>query len=350
LLLVVTLIAIIAVGCVLAELMISKGVRAGKYINPNVASQVVRGTIYDRNGRALAMEVPSYNLYISTDAQDVTLISQIASVHCSVSPDEIQRRLTAAANAGDKTVMIAHDLSSDKIQAIQADLSSNGIHEDQVAVRKEYERTYPAAFHAAQLIAETEDVYYSTLSPVPGFGESTTYGDDIYLNIDLDIQYLLDLAVQQVYDIQVPEYCVAFIADARTGEILAATTYPFYDLNDSDWISQQQKVSRTLVSSVRTGDVSISDLKVVNKITRHGSDAPVSDYTEDTPYTKDLEIVSEMINQSDGYTSIVRTIPEGDPRYLVFIGSVNPRFYKVSEVLSLAVESIRQGLSSQNKI
>ena len=57
------LVILVLVG-VLAELMISNGVRTGKYDNPNVATHVVRGTIYDRNGRALALEVPTTTVFV----------------------------------------------------------------------------------------------------------------------------------------------------------------------------------------------------------------------------------------------------------------------------------------------
>ena len=48
--LVVSLLAILVIAVVITELMLTDGVRAGRYNNPNVASKVVRGTIYDRNG------------------------------------------------------------------------------------------------------------------------------------------------------------------------------------------------------------------------------------------------------------------------------------------------------------
>ena len=69
-LLVVTLLVIALCVAILAELMVSDRVRAGKYVNPYVASQVVSGTIYDRNGRALALDVPKNNVYVKTDLQN----------------------------------------------------------------------------------------------------------------------------------------------------------------------------------------------------------------------------------------------------------------------------------------
>ena len=346
-LLVVTLLVIALAVAILAELMVSDRVRAGKYVNPYVASQVVRGTIYDRNGRALALDVPENDVYVKSNPQNADAISQILSLHTGRTPGEI---LALIRNSDQDTILVAKDIPADEASALQADLEKASISSEDAYITKVYSRTYPAAFHAAQLIQDTEDAFGHVLSPIPEFGQTTTYGKDVYLTIDLDIQYLLDLALQQVYEVQSPEYCVGLVTDIVTGEVLAATTYPFYDLNDSYSIPDQQKVSRALVSSVSRSELRLMSINPVMKVTVHDSEVPSEDYQMDRPFTMDLDVIKERINSADGRTAIVSSIPESNPRYMIFVGSVNPKFHQNSYVMDAAIKSIEQGLAAQSKI
>ena len=61
---VITTLAIVLIVAILASVMVINAYGPGRYKDPVVASHVVRGTIHDRNGRILAMEVPANNLYI----------------------------------------------------------------------------------------------------------------------------------------------------------------------------------------------------------------------------------------------------------------------------------------------
>ena len=345
--LVIALLCLLAVACVITELMLTDGVRAGKYNNPNVATKVVRGTIYDRNGRALALEIPKNRLYIEPDVQDKDIMSQVLSLYLGKTPGEILDLLNKAQNTGER-VLLADDVDQKTLSQINSELDRNGLLP--LSTEKEYTRTYPADFSAAQLIEETEAVYDKVLSPAPGFGESTTYGNDVYLALDLDIQYLLDLAVQDLYEIQSPDYAVAFVVDIKTGELLASTTYPFYDLNDSAGIPDSQKVNRTLVGSINRPDIRIAEIKVVDKVTKHNTNETVDSYTLDGNYTKDLDAVRTLVREQDGSSSLMLLMPEEQPKYIVFMGTVNPRFYKIPSVLEMEMLNLEKGLASQSKI
>ena len=118
-LLVITLLALIVSLGMLAELMVSDRVRAGKYVNPYVAGQVIRGTIYDRNGRALALEVPQQNVFVKTPVDDENLISQVLSLHIGRTPGEI---LAILRNHPEETFVIARDIPASDAAGLAADL------------------------------------------------------------------------------------------------------------------------------------------------------------------------------------------------------------------------------------
>ena len=347
-LLVVAILVLAVLIGILAELMISNGVRSGKYSNPNVATHVVRGTIYDRNGRVLALEVPRTAVLVKKDSRNIDAISQIVSIAAGTTPDEIIRTIGASS---DSLVLIASNLDAESVSLISSNLEKSSIPDSEVVFRKDYTRTYPATYHAAQLLYETEKVFDSILSPAPSFDELTTYGNDVHLTIDLDVQYLLDPAIQQVYEIQSPDYAVGLIIDISTGEVLAATTYPFFDLNDSSTISEAQKTSRALISSIFRPNLRIAEVKTVLDVKTHGQNSTSIGYSLDGDFTKDLSVVSQMARMPDGNSSIVSVIPDEDSKYLLFIGSVNPRFYNTMPyVLDSALTIIEQGLAAQNKI
>ena len=343
--LVVAILVIAVLVVILAELMISNGVRSGKYSNPNVATHVVRGTIYDRNGRVLALEVPRTTVLVRKNSRNIEAIAQIVSIAADATPDEILHIIQASS---EDFVSVASDLDAESVSLISSNLEKSSIPDGEVTFRKDYTRTYPATYHAAQLLYETEKVFDSILSPAPSFDELTTYGNDVRLSIDLDIQYLLDPAIQQVYEIQSPDYAVGLIIDIATGDVLAATTYPFFDLNDSSTISESQKVSRALISSIFRPNLRITEINTVLDVKTHGQNSTSISYSVDGDFTKDLPVISQMARMPDGNSSIVAVIPDEDSKYLLFIGSVNPRFYNtVPYILDSALTIIEQGLVAQ---
>jgi len=280
-LLAVTLLAVITVLVLVAGRIFSFGVRSGKYVNPNVASHVVEGTVYDYSGRPLSMQVPLYD-------EDGNTVSRT--------------------------------------------------------------RTYPANFHAAQLIGEVEDRYRSLISPRPAFSEAVTYGSDVYLTIDFDLQYILDLAVQDVYRVQRPGFVTAFIMDAQTGEMRAASNYPYYDLNDNKLKSE----NRTYVSNLSIdGQVFTPTFisRIENYLGQTVSTGKDIDLKADG-FTADLPSTISMISRANrSNSSIITALPASSPKYYVFIGSWNPtESLDDNSALLNAVGVVESGMRAQNKI
>ncbi|MBQ8234456.1 MAG: penicillin-binding protein [Bacilli bacterium] len=56
-------------------------------------------------------------------------------------------------------------------------------------------------------------------------------GYDIYLTIDSSIQRFVEDAVSDAYDKYDPEWILFYVMDAKTGDILAGTSYPTFDPN-----------------------------------------------------------------------------------------------------------------------
>lgn len=281
LLLTLGILALITVLLLLAKTILNFGVKSGRYVNPNVASRVIEGTVYDRNGRSLSMPVPI---------------------------------LDSEGEAVSRT------------------------------------RTYPANFHACQLIDEIEKSFKDVIAPRPGYDEAVTYGSDIYLTIDFDIQYVLDLAVQELYKKQNPTYVTAFIMDYNTGEILASSNYPYYDLNNEHNKGQNM----TYLSSIMIDGILIKP-SLVSKIVNY--QGRVTETAEDINLKEkglstDLPATISMLSRSNiSNSSILNSMPASNPRYYVFMGSWNPQTaIENNSALKDAVAIVESGLKSQSKL
>lgn len=332
-LLVISLLILALLIICVGSLMVASGSRSGHYENPIVAQDVIRGTIYDRNQRALAVQVPQNNLYIRTTSQNLSEIEQVLSLCLDTTPSAIESKIS---NSSSSLVLLSKDLSDTQVSQIKESMSKEGFLDD-IFIQKTYVRTYPALFHACQIIDEVESTYDSILLPLPGYNENTTFGENIHLTIDLDVQYLLDLALSQLEELQAPDYITAFILDAKTQEILACSTTPFYDLNYKSQATKEQRQNKAFVQQMTESFILIKS---------------ITDYENTTVLSRNEGIESFYKNNENfnDENSIYRTLESSKGSYIVFIASSGARHYEGFTVLEYALSSIQEGLISQNKL
>ncbi len=329
-------ICLVIIVILLARLMLLSDSKVGTYNNPKVADTVIGGTIYDKNQRILAMDVPQYDLYVDPTCTDLDLVSQLLSLQLNLSPDYITRYITSNT---DTLVLLQENLSETAVENIKQDIANNAL-ENCVILKKSYKRTYPAQFHASQLISCIEKTYESTLFPIAQFDTNTTYGEDLVLTLDLDVQYLLDLAVQNVYELQSPDYVVAQIVDVTNKEVLAATYYPFVDLNTSTTANNKSY----LIGDFYYEGTFLSEAKVIKTLQNHQNSQKLENSLDESLLYNSYSSIDETLS------STIAVFGNETQKYLVYLGSCAPKYYKDSTVLEDAIASIKDGLSSQNKL
>ncbi len=221
-----------------AILVISAPSSGRRYEDPQVAERVERGTILDRNGRILAIQTPYWGVYFHLNAiDDLAFVSEVVSPFVQMSADAIMER------AGRYTTyaQIKERIDEQTARELQTALTKNRL-QNQVTIEKRQGRTWPAHFHGVQTIGFTntagegiEGIELSQeryLNPLPQVGESlVTYGDEITLTLDLDIQYACDVQLQQIAGEWNPDWVAAIVLDARNGDLLAVGSWPWYDAN-----------------------------------------------------------------------------------------------------------------------
>lgn len=221
-----------------AYLMISEKDKRVTYNDPVVAQTIIRGTIYDRNSNILAIEVPYYSCSFRVDKiQDLDKVAYMCSPFLNMSVEDIK----SLASKYTYQALIKERIDDNNLDSFIEFVKDNNL-QNLVKIEKKYGRDYPYSFHAAQTIGFVgydnngleglENSLNDILYPGPGLNELITYGDDVYLTLDMNIQYLCDLEVQRVNAEFEPESIVAIVMDAKTGEILALSSYPWFNPNN----------------------------------------------------------------------------------------------------------------------
>ena len=224
-----------------------------------------RGLIYDREGRLLANNVPSFNLYlVLEDVQNREAVLQKLSQYIQLSPDEIQRRLSSRRYAVPYLpVRLKEGLSMKEVALIEA----HRLELPGVEIQAESQRNYLYGKLGAHLLgyvgelspSQMEDPDYAGLLPgsIAGqYGIEHSYepfirgtagekgievdamgheikqlyvkepvpGNDLFLTIDLDLQKVAEAALGE-------ETGAIVAMDPKTGEILAMASHPAFDTN-----------------------------------------------------------------------------------------------------------------------
>lgn len=227
--------------------VIIPGTKTKKYEDPIVSEHVVRGTIYDRNGRILAIETPYTSLYFHlSKMKDVKHTASLLSPYLGMSVDEITRQ----ASRYTTYALIKKARRHIRTHAQQSNCGQRSFTRGIAGIP--YGTHVPRKFscitligfvdgqsHGLEGIEDTED---DNLSPLPAVGsKDITYGQDITLTLDVDIQYLLDLQLQSIANTHHPDYAAGIVLDAKNGDILAMGSYPWYDASD---LSSSTETSR----------------------------------------------------------------------------------------------------------
>ncbi len=208
------------------------------YENPLISKEVVRGTLYDRNGKILAIQTPYWGVFFHLSMiDDLGLVSEVVAPFVGMSPAQIEEQAAKYTTYA----QIKKKIDPNQVSPLLDELSRTGLIK-QVSVVKSMGRDYPASFHASQTIGFTnidnegsegvELTQEAFLNPYPAIGtDESTYGEDITLTLDIDIQYLLDVQMQNIADEHNPDYGIAIVLDAQNGDILGMSSFPWYDPN-----------------------------------------------------------------------------------------------------------------------
>ena len=211
-----------------------------------------RGTIYDRTGATLAVSYTTYNVFVrAREVESATTVATTLSNLLSIDFDDVYKKVQKK-NVSE--VLIKLGVESEIAEKIyQKNLSG-------VYLVENVSRYYPNGNLASQLIGFTSidnvgqtgveaycndllkgiDGYSYVQSDLQGkeIGGSLRYyipaeeGEDLIISIDSKIQQILEESLNNIMIEQKAKNASGMIIDVETGQILAMSTKPSFDLNE----------------------------------------------------------------------------------------------------------------------
>jgi len=227
------------------------------------AIRASRGSIYDRNGRPLAISIEAASIYVNRrEVSDTATTSyQVASLIAG-DAERIQAEIE-----GHKTIAwIAKKVHPSLGDAVSKGypVLKNGkqchLRLPGVGVAKDTKRVYPAGSVGANILGfvdfenkgleGAESVLDGVLTGMDGLERveldarrrvipetrrrvrQPENGRDVFLTIDTNIQHVAEQALARMADKYHPTSACAVVMDPNTGEVLALANYPSFDPNN----------------------------------------------------------------------------------------------------------------------
>lgn len=228
-----------------------------------IKSKMLRGTIFDRSERALAMSVKVKSLYADPlEIENVEETAKKLAEVLKIPKKELLQTLSEGKEKNKRFVWIQRKIDEDKVQEINEELENKdlkkfdlpriaGIH-----WKEEQKRSYPYKTLAAHIVgfSNSDDIGQSGIEQskeeilkgeiVKSWQERDRLGrvydeseiereqpKDIVLTISNSIQYKTEQALEKGVKSAGAKSGIAIVIDPKTGEILAMANYPTFDLN-----------------------------------------------------------------------------------------------------------------------
>lgn len=227
-----------------------------------------RGTIYDRNGVALAVSYTTFNVYVrAVNVKDATKVTKLLSETFELDYEKTYQKVTNR--------FVSESLI--KLQAEEEDiLKLKKANLDGIYLSENTKRYYPYGDFLTQVLGYTTidnigqsgiELYYNKyLSGIDGYsyvqanikgGElynslasyvPSISGNNLHLTIDYNIQKFAESAANEIMINEKPKSATIIVMDAQTSEILAMTSKPSFNLNEipRDNISALNSMTKNL--------------------------------------------------------------------------------------------------------
>ncbi len=252
-----------------------------------VKSRQLRGTIYDRTERTLAMSVKLKSLYADPlEIEDVEKTAKEVAAVLKVKPNDILKNLREGKENNRRFVWLARTLDENAAQKVNDALRDTEIkkYDEPRFVglhwREEQKRSYPYKTLAAQVIGfsnaddigqagieqSKEDILRGTV--VKGWQDRDRLGrvydeseiereppHDIVLTLSSSIQYKVEQALEDGVKKSNAKSGLAIVLDPKTGEVLALANYPTFDPNEFSKSAPENYTNKALQYVYAPGSV-----------------------------------------------------------------------------------------------
>ena len=246
--------------------------KGNSFSNKELVIPAHRGRITDRNGDALAISTPQFQIFVTPRGMQPSA-SQFTQLAKLLEIPEPQLRKTVDA-AEDEFLTLKARVQPDVYEKIVA-LRIGGLE-----TQRHYHRHYPDAEVTSHLLGLTnvDDLGVEGMELAQndwlagkqgmrrvivdnkrniideaGAGRAPQEGRDIALSIDRRLQHLAFRELKAAIELNKAKAGGAVVLDVKTGEILALANWPTYDPNQRDAISRDKARNRALTDVFEPG-------------------------------------------------------------------------------------------------
>ncbi|MCF7913638.1 MAG: peptidoglycan glycosyltransferase [Spirochaetaceae bacterium] len=221
-----------------------------------------RGPILDRNGRILAMQTRLFSVTAWVpNIENSTYTAETLAPILKLDAEMLKRRIDQSRGF----LYIKRKVSPstrEKVRRLIADRKLPGI-----SLEPEYGRNYPEQDLAAHVLGfvGTDNVgldgieltYNDTLAPSADAEDNAPvkYGNQLFLTLDLNIQYMAEEVAQKTYEEYDANSVMVLVMDARNGEILGWANSPDFDPNTFNRTDVFAKNNRPVTYAYEPGSV-----------------------------------------------------------------------------------------------
>ncbi|MEJ7847508.1 MAG: penicillin-binding protein 2 [Pyrinomonadaceae bacterium] len=250
-------------------------------------TKMPRGTIYDRNGRALAMSVNVKTLYAdATKMDDINSAAKSIAKVLGVKEADVAKQLNEAKEVEKRFLPLAKGLDEEAAQKINKALEDTTIKKADAPQfaglhwRDDQKRSYPNQSMAAHVIgfsnaegvgqagieqSQNENLYGAVIKKMQErdrlgrvYDETVSEKEppkDVTLTISTSFQYKAEQALEKAVKASSAKSGMAVVIDHKTGEILALANYPTFDPNKLKEITPNNLRNEVIQSVYSPGSV-----------------------------------------------------------------------------------------------
>ncbi len=279
----------------LVQLMIVVPAREGE--KSLVMPDVERGTILDRRGRILAITtkqktVSAWVPDVSNADETAGLLSRALGIQESAIRENWKKRPGYAV-----VKRKVSEREAEEVRRLKFDGKLAGIR-----LEDEYGRAYPEGKLASHVVGYVgmdnvawdgiEYTFNDDLSPQSiGTENDTVFGNQVFLTIDVNVQYLVDKLARQAMRSTRADSMMILVMDSTSGEILAYSSMPDFDPNEfqkeSPQVDKSSLLNRPIAVAYEPG--SVFKIFTISSMLELGAISPDSRFTCDGYYEKRLK-------------------------------------------------------------
>ena len=274
--LIVWCLAVVWIAIILARLSYLQLFRYSEYLAKAQRQQQrifeispMRGTIYDRKSRELAVSLPMDSVFADPgEITDVGMVARLLSRVLDVPSQDLETRIDEAHTP----VRLARKVPPETVQRI-SDMNLKG-----VFFQKENRRVYPQRELAASVLGYVDvdekgsgGIEYSLDKQILGRpgkmmvladGRRQWYdrseasadpGANVTLTIDETVQYIAEKELAQAIEETHAKAGTVVVEDPNSGELLAVANWPTFDPNDPGKYPDEDRIDRAVASAYEPG-------------------------------------------------------------------------------------------------